>query len=58
MHPKDKVSVFPKESSFLGIFGIDIEWVKVFKNEPSKICGRQTLENLKCYGVPKQTFKK
>ena len=52
------MSVFPKESSFLGIFGIDIGWVKVFKNEPSKICGRQTLENLKCYGVPKQTFKK
>ena len=22
-------------------------WVKVFKNEPSKICGRQTLKNLK-----------
>ena len=23
-------------------------WVKVFKNEPSKICGRQPLKNLKC----------
>ena len=24
------------------------KWVKVFKNEPSKICGRQPLKNLKC----------
>ena len=22
-------------------------WIKVFKNEPSKICGRQSLKNLK-----------
>ena len=28
-------------------------WVKVFKNGPSKICGRQPLKNLKCYGLPK-----
>ena len=27
-------------------------WVKVFKNEPSKICGRQPLKNLKWYGLP------
>ena len=28
-------------------------WEKVFKNEPSKICGRQSLKNLKGYGLPK-----
>ena len=26
-------------------------WDKVFKNEPSKICGRQPLKNLKLYGL-------
>ena len=26
-------------------------WVKVFKNVPSKICGRQPLKNLKWYGL-------
>ena len=26
-------------------------WDKVFKNEPSKICGRQPLKNLKGYGL-------
>ena len=24
----------------------DIKWVKVFKNRPSRICGRQLLQNL------------
>ena len=29
---------------------IDIDiWVKVFKNGPSKICGKQHLKNLKCH---------
>ena len=28
-------------------------WVKVFKNRPSKICGRQPLKNLKWYGLLK-----
>ena len=28
-------------------------WVKVFKNEPSRICGRQSLKNLKGYGLTK-----
>ena len=32
-------------------------WEKVFKNGPSKICGRQSLKNLKCYGLSKQFFK-
>ena len=29
-------------------------WDKVFKNGPSKICGRQPLKNLLGYGVLKQ----
>ena len=29
-------------------------WDKVFKNGPSKICGRQHLKNLKGYGPLKQ----
>ena len=33
-------------------FGEDI-WDRVFKNEPSKICERQPLENLKGYGLHK-----
>ena len=28
-----------------------IIWDKVFKNGPSKICGRQPLKNLKGYGL-------
>ena len=32
-------------------------WVKVFKNWPSKIYGRQPLKNLKLYGLPKQFLK-
>ena len=31
-------------------------WDKVFKNGPSKICGRQPLKNLKVYGLLKQTI--
>ena len=30
-------------------------WEKVFKNGPSKICGRQLLKDLKEYGLLKQT---
>ena len=29
------------------------KWDKVFKNGPSKTCGRQPLKNLKGYGLPK-----
>ena len=29
---------------------------KVFKNGPSKICGRQPLNNLKGYGLLKQRY--
>ena len=31
-------------------------WDKVFKNGPSKICGRQPLKNLKGYGLFKNNF--
>ena len=31
-------------------------WDNIFKNEPSKICGRQPLKNLKWYGLFKQMF--
>ena len=31
------------------------KWVKVFKNGPSKICGRQSLKNLKWCDLLKQT---
>ena len=31
-------------------------WFKVFKNGPSKICGRQPFKNLKWYGLPQQTI--
>ena len=27
-------------------------WCKIFKNEPSKNCGKQSLKNLKWYGLP------
>ena len=31
-------------------------WGKVFKNGPSKICGRQSLKNFKGYGLLKKTI--
>ena len=31
-------------------------WDKVFKNGPSKICGRQPFKKLKGYGLLKQTI--
>ena len=33
------------------IFYLMFIWDKVFKNGPSKICGRQPLKNLKRYGL-------
>ena len=33
-----------------------IKWDKVFKNRPSKICGRQPLKNLKGYGTIQSTI--
>ena len=33
-----------------------LKWVKVFRNEPSKIYGRQLLKNSKWYGLPKETI--
>ena len=36
---------------------IDIfNWVRVFRNGPSKISGRQPFKNLKWYGLPRQTI--
>ena len=32
---------------------IGINWDKLFKNGPSKICGKQPLRNLRGYGLPK-----
>ena len=32
-------------------------WDRVFKNGPSKICGRQLLKNLKGYGLLKHLRK-
>ena len=37
-------------------FGGLLEWDKVFKSGLSKFCGRQTLKNLKGYGLLKQIF--
>ena len=31
-------------------------WDKIFKNGPSKICGRQPLKNLKGYGLLRLSF--
>ena len=36
---------------------LKIIWDKVFKNEPSKICGRQPLKDLKQYGLLKQSLE-
>ena len=33
-----------------------IIWEKVFKNGPSKICGRQPIKTLKGYGLLKQAI--
>ena len=35
---------------------ISFIWDKVFKNGPSKICGRQPFKHLKGYGLLKQTL--
>ena len=38
------------------VLTVIIKWVKIFKNGPSKICGRQSLKNLKRYGLLRQTI--
>ena len=38
-------------SNQLSILLILYKWVKVFKNGPNEICGRQALKNLKEYGL-------
>ena len=32
---------------------MNLKWDEVFKNGPSKICGRQPLKNMKGYGLPR-----
>ena len=52
----------PKVSLRLNYSKIQIQnsqwhiWDEVFKNGPSKICGRQPLNNLIGYGLLKQTI--
>ena len=36
---------------YVFIFNVTNIWIKVFKNAPSKICGRQPLKNFKWYGL-------
>ena len=36
---------------YVFIFNVTNIWIKVFKNGPSKICGRQPLKNFKWYGL-------
>ena len=38
----------------LACFGLNMD--KIFKNGPSKICGRQPLKNFKWYGLPSTNF--
>ena len=38
------------------LWAYDDKWVKVFKNRPSKICGRQPLKTLMWYGLLSQTI--
>ena len=35
---------------------LENKWNKVFKNGPSKICGKQSLKNQKEYGLIKQAI--
>ena len=46
----NELDIFQNKSFFITIFSEHI-WDKLFKNGPSKICGRQPLKNLKGYGV-------
>ena len=41
---------------FLRLWEVFMIWVQVFKNGPSKICGRQRLKSLKGYSLLKQTI--
>ena len=45
------------DANILANFGVIVPciWDKVFKNEPSRICERQPLKNVKEYGLLKQT---
>ena len=41
---------FPEDKIYLKS---KVIWDKVFKNGPSKLCGRQPLKKMKGYGLPK-----
>ena len=43
-------------SENLFVWAPAIKWDKVFRNGPSEIYGRQSLKNLKGYGLLKQTI--
>ena len=45
-----------RQKFYLNSLIIRHKWDKVFKNGPSKTCGRQPLKNLKEYGPLKQTI--
>ena len=45
------VSLQNYQGSYLQEYFYITIWDKVLKNEPSKICGRQSLKNLKEYGL-------
>ena len=60
----NKAILRPCQASLLEFFlrkyiivNVQNVWDKVFKNEPSKLCGRQLLKNLKWYGLLKQTSR-
>ena len=48
---KNKKIVFQKIVLMVSTQAKHHKWEKVFKNGPSKICGRQPLKNLKEYGL-------
>ena len=61
---KMKVLTVTKESTHFLVVRYPVEfynimcykWDKVFKNGPSKTCERQSLKNMKRYGLLKQTI--
>ena len=48
--------LYVQSLSFVEIV-IGMMWCKIFKNKPSKICGRQSLKDLKWYGLSEHFLK-
>ena len=50
-----------RKQSLLGWYVTDLKWsykwVKVFKNGPNTICGKQPLKNFKWYGLPGRPYR-